>query len=119
MAFEEFKHKKSRGVLEPRVSISNAGFFILNSGCMKQQFKGFDYVVLFWDKQSRKIGIKPVRRGFKHGYKLNKNYGIGAFCGRSFFIHYRLQGLNPNGKKTKSYRTEWNSKEGLLEFSVG
>lgn len=119
MAFEEFKHKKTRGVLEPRVSISNAGLFILNSGCMAQHFKEFNFAVLFWDKQNRKIGIKPVKQKPQHGYTVNRNQSIGTLSGTGFLAHYGLKDLIPDkGKEPNTYDAKWNDKEGLLEFSV-
>lgn len=124
MAFEEFKHKKTRGVFEPRVSISNVGLFILNSGCMTQYFREFDeeeqiYAVLFWDKQSQKIGIKPTKQKLDHRYKVNKKESIGTLSATGFLAHYRLKDLIPaKREKPNTYDAEWNDELGLLEFSV-
>lgn len=114
MAFEEFTKKKSRGSTELKVSISRAGLFILNSASVNQHFKGFDYVVLLWDSENRKVGIKPVKDHRDNAYTVNTNKSVASISGTAFLGHC---GLNPL-KGHDPYKANWNEKLALLEFKV-
>ncbi|MDE2020904.1 MAG: hypothetical protein KGJ13_11260 [Patescibacteria group bacterium] len=91
MAFEEFT--KVKGKFSPRVTINSRGGFGLSSG-MHHRYGLDKYaaVKLFYDKESNRIGIKPVERESDTSFKLKKRDGEGGayFSAWSFIEAYAI-----------------------------
>ena len=115
MPFQEFQRKRTHSG-EPAVSITKFGNFVLNSTCIEEFFKNAKYSKVYWDADSRKVGIKPIKKKDQHSYSINfsPKGRVGTFSGSAFLKAYGIE-----YKETKSFLVNWNAKEGLLEFKVG
>ena len=114
MAFKEFQRKRTHGG-EAAVTITHFGNFALNSKTVAQYFQGNRYAKLYWDDDSKKVGIKPLKKKEEYAYSVNispKGNG-GTFSGTAFFKTYGIK-----YDKTRSFLVHWNDKEGLLEFKI-
>ena len=63
MAFKEFQRKRTHGG-EAAVTITHFGNFALNSKTVAQYFQGNRYAKLYWDDESKRVGIKPLKKSF-------------------------------------------------------
>lgn len=114
MGFEEFQGKRKHSG-EPAISISRFGNFILNSAVVNEHFAGRKYAKLYWDREQRKIGIKPMTTKDAASYAINfsPKGGVGSFSGTAFL---KAHGIKYD--ETRSIAASWNEQEGLLELKV-
>ncbi len=112
--FKLYEQKKTQS-REPAVSITKDGALVLNTGCIATFFKGYDYAKLFWDADSGKIGIQPVKRKDDLSYSLSfgRDKRVGWISGISFLKTFGIE-----HKKTTPYPAAWNDKARLVEFAV-
>ena len=108
MSYEVFE-KKGRVTKPPKIIIQPKGIVWMNVDCVRRWFPGCPEVVLFFDKEQRKIGIKPAREKSENSYTIAPNGTI------SCTALFRKMGIIPLKKVCK---LRWNDKEGFVEISV-
>ncbi len=91
VAFEKFTKTHGRGYF-PKASIWGKGQIGLNQGAVgKFSLDSFDYVVLFYDKESKKIGIKFTSEKEDGIIKIVKRPGSGiSFSAKAFLDFYDI-----------------------------
>ncbi len=98
MAFERFTGRGKN--YKPRVSIWKGGQIGLNQGAVEK----FDlinkcYVIMFYDRETRKIGLKFVENGEEEGAaKMNVRNNAAIIAAKSFLTCYDI-----NHKETDKY----------------
>lgn len=114
MAFKEFQGMRMHGG-DPAVSLTRYGNFSLNSKAIAQYFTGCRFAKLYWDEDTKKVGIKPMKKKEQYAYSLNisPKGNVGSFSATAFCRAYGIK-----YDKTKTFLAHWNDKEGLLEFKV-
>jgi hypothetical protein len=92
MAFEKFTEPRSRGY-EPMASIWSRGMIGLNQGAVNEfELEKYDYVVLYFDRETRRIGIKFTRDGKEEGaIKLSKRESGASISARSFMKKFKIK----------------------------
>ena len=91
MAFEEFKAKG--GKFTPQVTINKSGGFGLSSGMHhRYQLDKYVGVKLYFDRDSKKVGIRLIEEEESGMFKLKKrsNEKGAFFSARSFLESYAL-----------------------------
>ena len=110
MAFEEYTQKRSRYTPDATITINVSGNISINKQCYEQYFKDFVWVKLYFDKETNRIGIKPVREAAFNTYSIRNNRGrSAAISGRSF-----LQNYNVNFKESRRCRVEYDKENEML-----
>jgi hypothetical protein len=114
MAFERFTDVGR--VFRPRASIRSNGQIGFNHGSVKRfDMQKFSHVVLFYDKDDRKIGIRLINDKSEPGAStLITRSGNGTVSARSFLEYYQLL-----PKVTTQYDIEWDEANKLLVMDVG
>jgi len=119
MAFEKFTQIGTRQA--PLVSIRRGGSFGLSQGAINRF--GFDqdmtHVVLFYDKESRLVGIKPTKEGSdEHAIKVvirpykaakGKESKTAFFSAKSFLDFYAIPYSD-----TKSFDAKWDEQNEMI-----
>ena len=111
MTFEEFVPKKAPPAREPMISILKQGSFGINGSAVERYFKDAEYVVLLYDKEAKRIGIRPIKDATSNSYPLRraKKGNTVQITGQKFLRHYGIE--HP---ETKRYPCEWLEKEKLV-----
>ena len=103
-SFERFM-KTGKSYL-PKVSIRANGQLGLNQGAVEKfDLKAFQYAVLFFDKKTKTIGIKPTNDQEEGVCKLQIRSMNGAVGAKAFLDYYAIP-----YKKTERYSAEWDEK---------
>jgi len=114
VSFELFERKRTHGG-PPAVSISKLGMFVINSAAIEKYFSKRKYVHVYWDKETGKVGLKPLMK--KEDKSYNMHYSpkgnVGSMSATAFLKH-----IGYKFKETKSFPATWNEKEGLIEFAI-
>lgn len=117
MAFEKFTARNSR--IDNRITVTKsysigfpARFYSDNS------LKDYKYAVLFWDADSKRIGIHFTNSDDEksHGFSISRgkeNHG-GSVVARNFFKHYNINPSDYQGK----YEWESADENGLKMFVI-
>jgi len=114
MSFQEFTAKNVKSGGEPRVTISKQGIISLNKSCYRRFIKPKgEFVVLMYDADKKKIGIKPVGKDVAHAYKMRNAAGQPQISGTAFLNHHDIR---PN--KTTRYKAEWDEKSQAVVISL-
>jgi hypothetical protein len=115
MAFEEFTGKTRSNTAIPMVSILKHGRIGLNQECYTNYLKDYKFVVFLYDKQNKKIGIRPTNQPISHAYniKVNRNGKLASISAISFLHHYNIP-----FDKSQSYSCHWNATEKILEVQL-
>jgi len=97
-----------------KITIMRAGIFWVNRKASEEFFKGFKRVLLYWDKERRVIGFKPVNNE-ENSYslsrvKIRKDITI---SGMAFLRHNGI-----SRKETRNFEPTWNEKEKLVEIQL-
>jgi hypothetical protein len=102
----------------PGVSISRYARFSFNrsaTNAMKE--KDASRVLLLWDKDTKKIGIKPLPKGErdKRAYDVNSVRKDGTS-----FLHAKafLEWMGYDYGENRSFELIWNTKEAVFEIAV-
>ncbi len=109
MAFEKFtQHGKS---YTPKVSIWSRGQFGFSNGATNRfKLRNFDYVVFFYDGETKRIGLKFTNEEETEGAcKLSKRK-TGIMVGAKSFLDF----YNIIYEKTTQYDLEFNEEEQLF-----
>jgi len=114
MSFELFSGKRSHGG-PPAVTITKNGMFVINSTALSKHIKPHHYVEVYWDKDLRKVGLKPIAKRSEKAYNLHFSAkGKVASMSASAFLKHIEYGSKP----TSSFPANWNEGAGLLEFTI-
>lgn len=115
MAFEKFTKTRGRGYV-PKVSIWNKGQIGFNEGALLRfNLKQFDYAVLFYDKDNKRIGIKFTNDKEDGTIKFVKRVTGGAsISGKAFLDFYDIRPT-----ENKKYDVVYNAEEGLYIIDIG
>lgn len=100
MAFEKFTKTRGRGYT-PKVSIWSRGQIGFNEGCLlRYDLKKFTHVVLFYDKDNKKIGIKFTNNQSDDGATkiIIRKTGGASISANAFLSYYNIE-----HSKTKRY----------------
>ena len=117
MAYEVFTRRIARAG-NPVISISKLGRIGINQhGARLLKNNGVEFVLLMWDKDRRRIAIRPISIREGRAYKLtfspdNKGSGAG-FSAKTFFDY-----LEYDYSETRSFNADWNETEGILEIAI-
>jgi len=97
-----------------KITILKSGIFWVNRKTSERFFKGFKRVLLYWDKERKVIGFKPVNDG-EHSYSLSrveKRKDINI-SGMAFLKHNGI-----SYKNTQSFEPAWDDKEKLVTIQL-
>lgn len=111
MAFERYTRTRARGLL-PKASIWSRGQIGFNqSAVLRFEINKFDYIVLFYDLDTKRIGIKLTNEQEEGAIKIiNKLASGGALISaKSFLINYDLF-----SQETRNYDLYLDTDSGLL-----
>jgi hypothetical protein len=115
MSYEIFE-KTVRRDTEPRVTISTLGRFQFNATASRILDKNaVETVLLLWDKDARKMGIKSITKKDDRAYRVRyakKGKGAG-FAAKTF-----LAWINHDYTETKGYACTWNEAESTFEVPL-
>jgi hypothetical protein len=115
MGYEIFTRKVIRAG-SPTVAISKSGKIALNkSSTVTLERNAVEFVLLLWDKDRRKIGIRPITKKDARAYRLKygpKNNGA-YFSAKTFFDY-----IGVDYSETRSFPAVWAEDESLLEAEV-
>lgn len=117
MGFEKFeKEEGGKGGTGPRISLRKSGSIGINGKAIESFFGNESYVTLYYDRDNKRVGIRPERKSTKDTYKLQKREKSGHGGSISATSFMREFDLIP--AKTKQYRAEWNEEEGMIVANV-
>ena len=111
MAFERFTDTRARG-LTPKASIWSRGQVGFNkSAVLKFQINAYNYIVLFYDQDSKRIGIKLTNKEEEGAIKISKKMKSGgaSVSAKSFVFHYGI-----NAPETRNYNLEIDPDSNLI-----
>jgi hypothetical protein len=115
MSYEIFE-KIVRRDTEPRVTISVLGRLQFNTSATRILAKNaVETVLLLWDKDARKIGVKNITKKDDRAYTMRyarKSKGAG-FAAKTF-----LEWIGYNYSETKGFSCVWNEADCLFEVSL-
>ena len=109
MAFERFT-QIGRGY-KPKVSITKSGQIGFNQGAVKHfNLNDYEYAVLFYDKDNRRIGIGLTNDNSEAGIcKLRKRASGADISARSFFGYYGIDYADSN-----RYDASWDEDDNMV-----
>src|SRR5262245_48698764 len=115
MGYEIFSRKVTRTVA-PSVSFSKLGRIGLNYGATKiLKDKAVEYVLLLWDKDRKRIALRPITKKDKSAYYITYaakgNYSM--FSAKTFLEH-----IGYDLSETRSVEAKWSENEDMLEIDV-
>ncbi len=98
MAWEQFR--ETTGRFKPRISIRSNGTIGFNAGAVRKfGFDKQDYILLFYDAENRRIGIRPSNESGGEGIlKLNR-FAKAAWVSAGRFFNF----FDIPVEKTKRY----------------
>ncbi len=114
MSYELYTRKRSHGG-PPSVTVTKNGMFVVNAAAMEKYLHRHQFVHVYYDKDSGKVGLKPLSKKLDKSYRVNfsPKGNVGTISALSFlsFIGYEK-------KETTSFPATWNDEDGLLEFTI-
>ena len=115
MAFEEFTAKSRPNTTIPMVSILRYGRIGLNHQCYIKYFKDYKFVVFLYDKETKRIGLKPTNNHLSNAFnvKTNKTGKMASISATTFLKYYSI-----TFDKSQSYPCHWNETEEILEVQL-
>lgn len=115
MAYEIFSRKTSR-MGTPMVTITKLGRISLNkTATVRFEKDAVEFVLLMWDKESRKIAIRPISKKEQRAYRVTygaKGNGAG-FSAKTFLDFIEL-----DFTESRNMPIEWNDTDNMYEVTV-
>jgi hypothetical protein len=115
MAYEIFTRKVTR-MGSPAIAIGRYGRLNINKAFTELlRHKAIERVLLMWDAESRKIGIRQISKKDSRAYELSfdqKNRGSNVSA-KTF-----LDWIGYDYSQTRSFNVEWNDKEDIFEIAL-
>ncbi len=113
MPYEIFTRKRIQSGT-PAVSFGPMGRVGLNQASTQiLQANAVEFILLLWDKDNRRVAIRPITKRDKRAYKLSYTKSSAQFSGKSF-----LEYINYDFSETRSFPAEWNEDEGVFEIEI-
>lgn len=116
MSFETFNPSQSRRHkgIEKRVTISKSGQITLNVACARSHFVDVSYVNLLFDREQRRIAIKPTTADDSNACKLaTSKAGSASLSGRGF-----LSFCDVPYEQTTAYPAAWDESLGAIVVAL-
>lgn len=115
MTFETYAPKSRRQEETPRVSISANGMLNINPAAMEKHFGQTEAIQLLYDRESSRVGIKPVPPNTDNSLKLRRprRSKSGQISAGGFLTFFKI----PHGKSQR-YDLEWKPDLNLAVFTV-
>lgn len=114
MAYELFTRKRTHGG-PPSVTVTKNGMFVINSSALEKYIKPSQFIHVYYDKDTGKVGLKPLAKKVEKAYRINVSPkgNVGTVSATAFlsFIGYEH-------KDTINFAAAWNEHDGLLEFTI-
>jgi len=99
---------------KPKASIRANGTIGFNSGAVaKFNLRSYNYVLLFYDKDTNLVGVKPTKTEEEGAHRINRGKTGAWISCRRFFDYF---GIATDG--TKRYDARWDDKEKMIVFQV-
>lgn len=115
MPYEIFTRKVVRAK-NPTLAISKSGRIAINkAAALIFEKNAVEFVLLLWDKENRKIGIRPITKKDSRAYPVKygpKNNGA-YFAAKTFFDY-----VNLDYAETRAFPAVWNEEESILEAQI-
>src|SRR5438132_6595717 len=104
MAFELYEKTRATSEAE-EVSISSAGIITISPTMVDKHLKNIEYVELYFDSATKRIGIKPVKHKSKYSYQLLRptNSRRAAISGRGFLSSYKINQVDKGTFKKQDF----------------
>lgn len=115
MAFERYKRARAR-YGEPKVSIWSRGQIGFNNSAIEEyKLDGFQFAVLFYDGESKKVGIMFTNDEKEEGVIkfVKRKSGGYSFSGVGFLKTYNIE-----MGETKRYPLVWDEENKLHTFQI-
>lgn len=123
MAYEIFGR---RGVgrnraskLIPMITIVKDGFLHFNRQCYEKFLQNADSLMLMYDREARKVGIKPISGEMNKNafplkvYRTGSRIRVVQVGAKRFLDHFAIPYTH-----TAAYICEWNEELGILEIQI-
>ena len=105
--------KRSRFVF-PVITVHNSGHMTLNSATIRKFVLDSEFVALYYDKETQRIGLNFFKESNGFYYKIVfPTNGVAIIGSRGFFSYSNLLPREKN-----SYKPTWNKEESLLVFDL-
>lgn len=113
MVFEKFTYTGK--TFKPRISIRQNGQIGFNNGARKRfDLDKYEFVILYYDKEESKIGIKLTNNNGESGVmRLQKRPLNIAISAKSFFEYYNIL-----YSETKTYDPVWDEKNKMIVINL-
>lgn len=99
---------------KPKISIRANGQIGLNQGAIERfNLNKYKYAVLFFDKDSERIGIRLTNTEEEGICKLQVRQSNAAISGKAFLDYYEI-----DYSKTNRYDSVWDEKEKMIIVSI-
>jgi hypothetical protein len=115
--FEIFSRYGNRINRPPTVAIAKQGRIQLNKAATEffgPDLEAINWVLLMWDKSAKKVGIRPLRKKDKRGYRINFNPNGGAALSSKSFMDF----IGYDREQTRWFPARWNEDEQVLEVEL-
>ena len=99
---------------KPAITLSKTGRIHINAAAA-QHFEGYDYADLYYDEETRRVGIQPKQERQTGTLKLisrAKSRGFGIVADG----FYKVNGIQY--EVTTAYSADWDNEEGMLIASL-
>ncbi len=113
MAFERFTHVGKS--YRPKISIRSNGQIGFNFGAIEKFSLGkFQYAVLYYDQESKKVGIQLTGNKDEEGAcTLRVKNGNASIAAKSYLDYYSI-----NYSKTMRFDASWDEKEEMIIATI-
>jgi len=113
MSFERFT--ETARSYKAKISIRSNGTVGLNGGAVNRfGLDRYEWAVLYFDKQNKLVGIKPVANEKEEGaHKINKGKTGAWIAARRFLDYYEIAPA-----KTKRFDAAWDEKEKMIVVQI-
>ena len=99
---------------QPKISIRANGQIGFNQGAVEKcNLKNFEFVVLYFDKDAKRIGMRPTNEKEDGVCKIQIRDMNGAVGAKSFLDYYSV-----DYKKTERYDPTWDDTNKMIVISL-
>jgi len=105
-----------RRSINPTVNISKLGRFNFNGAATKiLHDNAVESVLLMWDKDARRIGIRRVGKKEARAYTVHytRKNAYSGFAAKTFLVH-----IGYDYSETTTFQVDWNEEDGTFVFSL-
>jgi len=117
MAYEIYERKVVRAG-SPAISISAGGRMSFNKIASEiMEKEAFDFVLLLWDKEHRKMAIRPITKKDSRSYRIHysKRRNGAGFHAKTFLDYV---GYTHGTGGTKAIPATWNQVDNIFEAEI-